>query len=146
MMIDCWKYYITFLLLFLFGSMIHAQEVYMVGTMPDTYSSKVRRIVKDQLIGFEDKKGKVVIEPQFHQAERFEKKICVVGIYQSSVSSTDGGETLSECLYGVIDKKGNWIVPCKYMRRWDDVRNSFVYEEANGTSGFYVEKGRLNQR
>lgn len=121
-------------------------SVYMIGTLPDPYVSGLRRITKEGKIGFVNKKGVIVIPPIYDQAEQFSKKICVVNIGAQAIenSATDvftkgkkeGG------LWGVINKKGETILPCAFTRIKDG--NTGEYEYKKGVQIFTLSpKGKI---
>ncbi len=123
-------------------------DVYMIGTTPDKFSGKLRRIVKDGKIGFIDKKGNIVIQPQYDMAEPFCKKYCMVnrGAQIETSSATDAYKegNLQGGLWGVIDKKGKTVIPCGFNKIWDNEQKQFIYH--NGTKGFFLSpKGKIIQ-
>lgn len=121
-------------------------SIYMIGSMPDPFVSGVRRIVKEGKIGFINKKGVVVIAPQYDMAEPFTKKICAVnkGAAAQELSATDeyaighhqGGQ------WGVINKKGNIILPIQFNQRWNEQEAKYEYNQ--GVQGFSISpKGKI---
>lgn len=64
------------------------------------------RVKNNDLWGFVDKTGKIVIEPQFTYAEKCFQGACVVEV--------GGDGRLGTGKYGIIDKTGKWIVEAQY--------------------------------
>ena len=114
-------------------------SVYTDNGTPDKFVSGLQRIVKDGKIGFIDKKGVIVIVPQYDLAEQFAGNNCLVNKgaqVEGADDNAQGG------LWGVIDKKGKVVMPCGYHKVWDEERNTNIYH--NGTKGFeFTKKGKL---
>lgn len=129
-------------------SVAHAQEVYRVGMMEDVFSCGLRRVVHEESgkIGFQNKKGEIVIPIQYCQADRFRKKKCAVCVNaQMEESSFADGRTglhWTGGKWGVIDKKGNVVKPCRYDRRWIKESDAYVYTSAQD-SFMVTKKGKL---
>ncbi len=124
----------------------HYCTVYTIGTLPDAFAGGLRRIVKAGKIGFINKKGVVVIAPEYDQAERFTKKICAVnkGAIPQESSATDE-YTIGQSeggLWGVINNKGEVVIPIQFTRRWNEQLS--CYEYTKGTQRFYITpKGKI---
>ena len=83
-------------------------NVFVFDNGPDYLSNGLFRIVKDGKIGYADRNGKVVIEPQFDGAYPFKNGIAEVGkgcqiLKEGEHSRWAGGE------WYLINKKGNII-------------------------------------
>lgn len=108
-------------------------EVYKIGTMEDHYESGLRRVYNRQtrLIGFENKKGEVTIPASYCKAERFVKKKCAVCTHGTLIQSqsTDIDETYvwDGGKWGIINKKGMEVKPCRYNREWDGTKKCYRY-------------------
>ena len=135
-------------MLFFFSvGILEAEEVQNFEDLTDYYSCGLRRISHEGLVGFENKKGKVVISPQFNYAYPFLKKKCLAlkNAELTEVSSTDSGESefsWSGGTWGVIDVKGNVVKPFLYQRRWSPLQGEFIY--VSQQDSFYVNgKGKI---
>lgn len=122
-------------------------SVYTIGTMPDAFTGGLRRIVKEGKIGFINKKGIVVIAPEYDQAERFAKKICAVNKGATPIESSATDEYAigpnEGGLWGVINNKGEVIIPIQFTRRWNEQLS--CYEYTKGPQGFLISpKGKIN--
>lgn len=83
------------------------------------------KVVKSDLIGFVDEKGKSIIAPQFASISKCSNNSCVI----SNRDSKTG-----DLKYGIMDKKsGKVLVPAKYS----EVKN------IRGTDLFIVKNGKL---
>lgn len=121
-------------------------RVYYIGSIADKYSGGLRRIEKDNKIGFIDKKGKVIIVPQYGSAEKFSKKRCAVRDLGKALdkSATDGSAEIiwEEGLWGIIDKKGTIVKPFSYERRWNSQEECYEYYNANDHF-LFTKKGKI---
>lgn len=120
--------------------------VYYIGSIADNYSGGLRRIKKENKIGFIDKKGSIKIDPQFGKAEKFCKKMCAVKSLgkELDLSATDGSAEISweEGLWGIIDKKGKIVKPFDYERKWNEEHK--CYEYYNKKEQFlFTTKGKI---
>jgi hypothetical protein len=63
--------------------------------------------------GYIDKRGKVVIQPQFDEAEKFEGGVAIVRVNN---------------LYGVVNTKGQFVAEARYKRIWSFVDGVAKFE------------------
>ncbi len=85
-----------------------------------SFSNGMARIKRDDKIGWIDTKGKEIIVPQFQNATYVNRFICV----------NDGNAN------GLMDKKGNWILPCNYSKI-EFVDATILRVEMNEKFGYY---------
>jgi hypothetical protein len=123
-------------------------QIYAIGEYPDNLHEGLRRIVRDDKIGFINKKGKLVISPQYSQATPFFKGKSIVNINAVKIdkSATDAQNiTLWEGgSWGVINKKGNVVKPVEYIRSWNDSIGNYQYEKSNEIF-ILTRKGKIKQ-
>ena len=127
---------------------VFSQSIPMEEISQDYYSCGMKRFFdeKTSKIGFENKKGTVVLPAIYCIAERFVKNKCLVytNAELKEKSTTDG--EIIRCWengkWGVIDKKGRFIVPCKYKRVWSENLGIILYQTS--CDSFFVNpKGRI---
>ena len=81
-----------------------------------------------RLVGFIDKKGKMVIQPQFSQAGPFREGVAKV--------------SLGKDQWGYIDKNGKLIIEAKYKQAWD-FNDGLAMVQLNKGFG-YIDKSGNN--
>jgi hypothetical protein len=80
-----------------FASFVAAQE---------NQSSDLFVIMVDNKVGFINRTGKIVIEPQFNGANDFSEGLAIVGLFDTDKR-------------GFIDKTGKIVIPAKFEDAWD---------------------------
>lgn len=86
-------------------------EAYMFDNGPDYLEDDLFRIVRNGKIGYADKNGIIVIEPQFQCAGQFENGIARVSLPFRKVKEQQNSEHtgMESYTWFYIDKKGNKI-------------------------------------
>jgi len=128
---------------------LEMNEIYTFGENPDNLNEGLRRIIRNDKIGFVNKKGIVVIAPQYCQATPFFKGKSIVNVDAVKI---DKSTTDAECptllweggKWGVINKKGNVVKPFDYTQSWNDSFGTYQYEKA-GEIFIFTEKGKIKQ-
>ncbi len=126
---------------------VEIYQVYTFGETPDNLNEGLRRIVLNGKVGFINKKGQLVISPQYSQATAFFKGKSIVNVnavkidksatdVENSASVWEGGK------WGVIDKKGNVVKPFDYAREWNDSIGAYVYKKM-GEMFIFTPKGKI---
>ncbi|HET6990360.1 MAG TPA: WG repeat-containing protein, partial [Bacteroidia bacterium] len=85
-----------------------------------SFSDGMARVKSDGNVGMIDVRGKEIIKPQFQTINYLDNYIYV----------NDGNA------WGLMDKKGNWILPCKYSKI-EFVDSSMLRVEKNDKFGYY---------
>ncbi|MCQ2209437.1 MAG: WG repeat-containing protein [Paludibacteraceae bacterium] len=138
------KNIVSFLFVFFCFQCFAQSEV----SSPDYFSCGLRRVVDETTmkVGFEDKKGKMVLPAQYCKADRFVKKKCAVYMNAewTDFSATDGAleHRWIGGKWGVIDKTGKYVKPCIYERSWNAEMNCFQYV-APTDSFYFTSKGKI---
>lgn len=86
-------------------------DVYMFDNGPDWLEEGLFRIKRNGKIGYADKNGIIIIEPQFECAGQFEDGTARVSLNCNLVKSENGTEhtSMESSSWFYIDKKGNRI-------------------------------------
>ncbi len=85
----------------------------------------------NSLMGFINKKGKVVVPIQYDFATSFKNGTAAVSFR---------GSYFFRC--GIIDKKGRWVIPCKYEDLSNFSDDGIACAKMNGKYGFINRSGR----
>ncbi len=121
-------------------------QIYVVDATPDCYGKGLIRIVKDGLVGFADKKGRLVVLPKYNRVERFSGKYTVanVGAEPQGNSATDADASVSWTggKWGVLDRKGDLVLPFVYDREWNENLSCYQYVQ-DGNVFRLSEKGKI---
>lgn len=124
-------------------------RIYAVGENPDKWHEGLLRIVQDDKIGFINKKGKIVIQPEYCRATSFVKGKSIANINAVKVdkSTTDAQSSVSweDGKWGVIDKKGEVLKPFDYIRVWNDSLACYEYQK-EGEIFILTEKGKIKSK
>lgn len=135
---------ILFSILFIFTLSCYAQQ----EMASDFFACGLRRVFNDSThkIGFENKKGEMVLPAQYCQAERFVKKRCAVNMNATwtDYSATDAAleSRWTGGKWGIINKSGEFIKPCVYDRSWNAEKACFQYV-APTDSFYFTDKGKI---
>ncbi|MCG8428166.1 MAG: WG repeat-containing protein, partial [Chromatiales bacterium] len=116
--------------------------------------NKLAPVAQDGQWGYVDQAGKMVIQPQFHQAFPFNshgiaRVISKPKVSSSLLSGLLGGSSGAngDTLYGVIDAKGEWIVEPKFEYLWGYNVEGLAWGrwQASGgkTEGYVDTQGKL---
>jgi tetratricopeptide (TPR) repeat protein len=117
-------------------------KVYTVDNGPDYYSEGLFRIVKNNLIGFANRTGDVVIKPQFTYVEPFGDGLAAY-CNSCKVEQKEEHVSLSDGLWGFVNKRGEIVYQAKYKRIQSLVFNKWIY--GNGIDLFVVINGKLSK-
>lgn len=135
---------ILFSILFIFTLSCYAQQ----EMASDFFACGLRRVLNDSThkVGFENKKGEMVLPAQYCQAERFVKKRCAVNMNATwtDYSATDAAleSRWTGGKWGIINKSGEFIKPCVYDRSWNAEKACFQYV-APTDSFYFTDKGKI---
>jgi hypothetical protein len=88
---------------------------------------KYFQVIENGKTGFRDLNGNIVIKPIYDNAEMFSEGFSTVSIGKQ---------------YGVIDEKGNYVLPLRDIEYLGSVHNGLASFRANGKYGFIDIKGR----
>ncbi|MCB9018064.1 MAG: WG repeat-containing protein [Prevotellaceae bacterium] len=121
-------------------------QIYVVDGSPDRYGKGLIRIVKDGMVGFADKKGRLVVPLKYNRAERFSGKYTVanVGAEPQGNSATDADASASWTggKWGVLNRKGEVVLPFVYDREWNENLSCYQYVQ-DGNVFRLSEKGKV---
>lgn len=107
-------------------------NIFFFDNGPDYYSEGLRRIVKDNKIGFINRKNIIVISPRFDFAFPFKNGYALV--IKDPVYETMGEHTaVHGGKYGLVNRLGRLVVPIKYdyILDWSE-ENGKVLVSLNG--------------
>lgn len=107
---------------------------YTVYSDESKFHEGLAPVINNDLWGFVDKKGKMVIEPQFTQVRYFDKGVCVVEI--------EGGSMRGQGKMGIIDKTGKWIVEPQYPEIGYFSEDAVCVATSQGKVGFMDRTGK----
>ncbi|MBU0763410.1 MAG: WG repeat-containing protein [Bacteroidetes bacterium] len=113
-------------------------NVFVVDNGPDYPSEGLFRIIKDNLIGFADLEGNIVIEPAYKAARPFHEGYAAFSP-DCKVVSEDGHLCWKGGKWGFLDKKGNQDCPPIYDRIIEDFKDGKTLVEEGGNI-FYMAK------
>lgn len=88
---------------------------------------KYFQVMQDGKTGFRDLDGNIVIEPKFDNAEMFSEGLSTVQLGDK---------------YGLIDEKGNYVLPLTAFEYLGSVHNGLASFRANDKYGFVNTKGQ----
>lgn len=88
-------------------------------------------VKKNGKFGYINRKGEIVIKPQFDRANRFSEGLGLVNI---GMNANGFGE-----LYGYIDSTGNFAIPLRFSNAWD-FHNGLASIYVNGIGRTYIRK------
>ena len=107
---------------------------YTINRDASKFDEGLAPVKSNDLWGFVDKTGKIVIEPQFTQVMQFDKGVCVVEI--------GGGSRRGMGKYGIIDKTGKWIVEAQYPEMGYFSEDVVCVATSQGKVGFMDRTGK----
>jgi hypothetical protein len=93
------------------------------------------RIEKNNMVGFINSTGRIVIEPKFYQCDEFNADIIPAAIIEST-------RNISTCKYGYINSKGDFIIKPKFEEARPFCEGLAVVKE-NGKYGFVDKMGNI---
>ena len=98
------------------------------------FSDGLAAVMKSELWSYVDEEGKLITGFKYHQAFNFEGE---VGRVRALASNMD-----SQSLFGLIDRKGNWVVKpsFSYIRKFSD-NGLAMARNQDGNWGFIDKKG-----
>jgi len=121
-------------------------QIYALGEDPDNFNEGLLRIIRQDKIGFINRKGQIVIFPKYCQATPFFKGKSIANINATKVdkSTTDTQNSISweGGNWGVIDIKGNVVKSFDYTRVWNDSIESYQYQKEEETF-IFTQKGEI---
>jgi hypothetical protein len=92
-------------------------------------------IVRNGKVGFIDRAGKIVIEPQFEMAEQFSD-----GLAQVTFSTPSAIRPIST--HSFIDSKGNIVIRGQFLQTFDFSEGLALVQDVTGLYGFIDKEGR----
>ena len=118
------------------------------------------------MLGFIDKAGRIIIEPQFEPVmgaeTRFSDGVAVVQIGESEKLTKDGLRDVKitadgnmyaakSALFGVIDKEGKFIIPPKYTQigdfhndlAWVNLSENYIVHGDTDRWGYINKRGKI---
>lgn len=95
----------------------------------------------DDLYGYIDKYGKIIIEPQFEYAGNFSDGVACVG---KSKKRNEGISNISNITYGYINTTGKLVIPYINEKNYDFHNNFVGVWELNKDTGYFMNKNGEN--
>jgi hypothetical protein len=121
-------------------------RIYAFGGDPDSFNEGLLRIIQDDKIGFINRKGQIIISPEYCQATPFFKGKSIVNVNATKVdkSATDTQNSIlwEGGNWGVIDTKGNVVKSFEYSRMWNDSIETYEYR-CRGEIFIFTQKGEI---
>lgn len=105
-------------------------KVFVVDNGPDYVKEGLFRIINQNKIGFANKMGEVVIEPQFYYAEPFHEGLAAFCI-DCKAKSNDEHSLIVGGLWGFINREGVVVSKPLFERNWSKKLNMYVFEKNN---------------
>ncbi|MFK7833726.1 MAG: WG repeat-containing protein [Winogradskyella sp.] len=105
-----------------------------LGFAQDTYD-KLYRFKQNNLYGFIDNKGNVIVQPQYTSTGIFSEGLCAVTKRQ-----------VNKTLLGYIDAKGNLVIPLRfqqYLHEASDFKEGMAVVRLNNKSGYIDKNGKI---
>jgi len=109
------------------GQIILQVDFSFAGSFHNGFAAVANTVNNNQLYGFIDKSGKLQISLQFSNYDEFHENYAAVTINDKS---------------GIINKKGEWIIPPKYQDMYSPRENVVVFQQDNKW-GFMLVDGTI---
>ena len=121
------------------------------------FLSGLAAVNMDGLWGYIDKAGTIVIKPQFAEVSKFSDDVAVVrsaaveSVSEKSHKQDDNIISTKEGLFGVIDRKGKFIIPAKFTQigdfenglAWVNLTGSYIVHGSASSWGYINKSGKL---